>query len=201
MACKSPTANARHRPRPVPFNERPCSNGPRRWAYIRLVPRLYNQNAVFITWTDDNGATWQNPSVQISPNDSSLDDKDWFAIDNNPTSPFYHNIYMLYAPGGASYLAEQHSTDGGLTWSPRQNIPNGSGREYTYPVIAADGTAYDFMMDNWCAGCTGTVEMTKSTNGGVTWSNPTTVTTAQQPNISNSSGGPVPLLRHPQRSG
>ena len=95
-----------------------------------------NQNAVFITWTDDNGATWHNPSVQISPSDSDLDDKDWFAIDNNPASPYYHNMYMLYAPGGASYLAEQHSTDGGLTWSTRQNIPNGSGREYTYPVIA-----------------------------------------------------------------
>ena len=147
-----------------------------------------NQNAVFITWTDDNGATWHSPSVQISPNDASLDDKDWFAIDNNPTSPFYHNIYMLYAPGGASFLAEQHSTDGGLTWSPRQSIPNGAGREYTYPVIAADGTAYDFMMDNWCAGCTGTIEMTKSTNGGVTWSNPTTVTTAQQPNSPIRSG-------------
>jgi BNR repeat-like domain/S-layer homology domain len=139
-----------------------------------------NQNAVFITWTDDNGATWHNPSVQISPADTSLDDKDWFAIDNNPLSPHYHNMYMLYAPG-ASYVAEQHSTDGGVTWSTRQSIPNGSGREYTYPVIASDGTVYNFMMDNWCGGCTGTIELTKSTNGGVTWSNPTSVTTAYQP--------------------
>jgi hypothetical protein len=147
-----------------------------------------NKNGVFITWTDDSGATWHNPSVQISPSDSNLDDKDWFAIDNNPASPYYHNMYILYAPGGAAYLAEQHSTDGGLTWSTRQNIPNGNGREYTYPVIASDGTVYNFMMDNWCGGCPGTIELTKSTNGGVTWSNPTSVTSASQPNSPIRSG-------------
>ena len=79
-----------------------------------------NSNAVFITWTDD-GVTWHNPSVRISPVDSGLDDKDWFAVDNNPASPYYHRMYMMYAPG-ASYVAEQHSTDGGLTWTPRQQI-------------------------------------------------------------------------------
>ncbi len=141
-----------------------------------------NSNGVFITWTDDDGVNWHTPSVQISPNDGSLDDKDWFAVDNTPSSPYYHRMYILYAPGGASHVAEQHSTDGGLTWSTRQNIPNGSGMEYTYPVIAADGTVYNFMMDNWGSGITGTINYTKSTNGGVTWSNPTPVTGAQQPN-------------------
>jgi len=139
-----------------------------------------NSNAVFITWTDDDGATWHNPSVQISPTDSSLDDKDWFAIDNTPSSPYYHDMYMMYAPG-AGYVAEQHSTDGGLTWTPRQAIGS-SNTEYSYPVIASDGTVYNFMMDNWGAGRTGTIELTKSTNGGTTWSTPTTVASVQQPN-------------------
>ena len=109
-----------------------------------------NYSAVFITWTDDDGVTWHNPSVQISPSDSALDDKDWFAIDNNPASPFYHRMYMMYAPG-AGYVAEQHSTDGGLTWTARQSIGD-SDTEYTYPVVGSDGTVYNFMMLDWGAG-------------------------------------------------
>jgi hypothetical protein len=138
-----------------------------------------NDNAVFITWTDDDGATW-HPSVRISPVDTQLDDKDWFAVDNTPSSPHYHTVYMMYAPG-AGYVAEQHSTDGGLTWTSRQSIGQ-SGTEYTYPVVGHDGTVYNFMMYNWGANQTGTIQLTKSTNGGVTWSSPTTVALAQQPN-------------------
>ncbi len=138
-----------------------------------------NLGGVFITWTDDNGVTWQDPSVQVYPTKNALDDKDWFAVDNNPTSPFYHRVYMMYAPS-ADHIVEQHSTDGGFTWSGRQTI-SASNTEYTYPVVASDGTAYNFMMNNWGAGRTGTIQMTKSTNGGVTWSSPSTVTTAQQP--------------------
>ena len=136
-------------------------------------------NGIFITWTDDNGTTWQ-PSVPIIQNQSGLQDKDWFAIDNNPFSPYYHRIYMMYAPNAQS-IVEQHSTDGGLTWSPQQSI-SGFNTEYTYPVVANDGTVYNFMMQNWGAGRVGTVQMTKSTNGGATWTAPQTVATAQQPN-------------------
>ncbi len=139
-----------------------------------------NSNGVFMTWTDDDGATWHSPSVQVSPTDPYLDDKDWFAIDNTPSSPYYHHMYIMYAPEGAAYVAEQHSTDGGLTWTPRQQI-GASGTEYTYPVVGHDGTVYNFMMYNWGAGATGTVQLTKSTNGGVTWSTPTSVATAYQP--------------------
>ncbi|HET9494313.1 MAG TPA: sialidase family protein, partial [Chloroflexia bacterium] len=132
---------------------------------------------IFITWTDDNGTTWQ-PSVPIIQNQPVLQDKDWFAIDNNPASPFHHRMYMMYAPG-ANYVVEHHSTDGGLTWSPRQQI-GGSNTEYTYPVVASDGTVYNFMMYNWGNGQIGTVQMTRSTDGGATWSTPSTVAMADQ---------------------
>jgi|GEM_PF-1134893 len=133
---------------------------------------------IWITWTDDAGQTWQ-PSVPLVQNQSSLQDKEWIAIDNNPSSPYYHRMYVMYAPA-AAYVVEQHSTDGGLTWSAQQQI-GASGTEYTYPVVAGDGTVYNFMMLNWGPNRTGTVQMTKSTNGGVTWSTPAAVTTAQQP--------------------
>ena len=135
-------------------------------------------NGIFVTWTDDNGQAWQ-PSVPIVQNQPGLQDKDWFAIDNNPSSPYYHRMYMMYAPD-AAYVVEHHSTDGGLTWSSRQQIGS-SNTEYTYPVVARDGTVYNFMMLNWGAGQLGTVQMTRSTNGGVTWSTPSTVAQAYQP--------------------
>lgn len=139
-----------------------------------------NRGGVFITWTDDDGATWRNPSVPVFYPENSLDDKEWFDIDNNPASPYYHRMYMMYAPG-AGYVTEQHSTDEGVTWSARQQI--GVNRtEYTYPVVGSDGTIYNFMMLNWGGGLQGTVQLTKSTNGGATWSTPSTVMTAEQPN-------------------
>ena len=118
--------------------------------------------------------------MPVYSTENTLDDKDWFAIDNNPASPYYHRMYMMYAPG-ANYVTEQHSTDSGDDLVYRQQI-GVSDTEYTYPVVAADGTVYNFMMFNWGAGQTGTIQMTKSTNGGATWTTPTTVTTAQQPN-------------------
>ncbi|HET6314625.1 MAG TPA: exo-alpha-sialidase, partial [Chloroflexia bacterium] len=138
-------------------------------------------NGIWITWTDDDGQTW-HPSVPIIQNQGGLQDKEWFAIDNNPASPYYHRMYMMYVPdpGFGSGVVEHHSTDGGLTWSGQQPIA-GNDTEYTYPVIASDGTVYNFMMENWGFGQTGTVQMTKSTNGGVTWSAPADVATAFQP--------------------
>ncbi|MBF6613987.1 MAG: S-layer homology domain-containing protein, partial [Chloroflexi bacterium] len=138
-----------------------------------------SRGGVFITWTDDDGATWQSPSIPVYYPESALDDKEWFAIDNTPTSPYYHRMYMMYAPG-ASYVASQYSTDGGATWTQRQAIGD-SGTEYTYPVVGRDGTVYNFMMFNWGASQTGTIQMTKSTDGGATWTQPAAVATAYQP--------------------
>ena len=85
---------------------------------------------IFITWTDDDGVTWRNPSVPIFSPDNSLDDKDWFAIDNNPASPYLPPHVHDVCARGAGYVAEQHSTDGGLTWSPRQTIGDERHRVY-----------------------------------------------------------------------
>lgn len=136
------------------------------------------RNGIFITWTDDGGLTWQ-PSVAVYYPDSVLDDKDWFAIDNNPASPFYHNMYMAYVPDGVDVVV-QRSTDGGFTWSPRAQVGFDS-TEYPYPVVGSDGTVYLFMMQNWGPGRTGNVQMTTSTDGGASWSTPTTIAQAVQP--------------------
>jgi hypothetical protein len=136
------------------------------------------RHGLFITWTDDGGLTWR-PSVPVYYPDTVLDDKDWFAIDNNPGSPFYHNMYMTYVPDGVDVVV-QRSTDGGLTWSPRQQV-GFDGTEYPYPVVGPDGAVYLFMMHNWGPGRTGDVQMARSTDGGATWDTPTTIAPAVQP--------------------
>ncbi|MDQ3707519.1 MAG: exo-alpha-sialidase [Chloroflexota bacterium] len=136
------------------------------------------RNGIFITWTDDGGLTWR-PSVAVYYPDTVLDDKDWFAIDNNPDSPYYHNMYMTYAPNGENVVV-QRSTDGGLTWSSRQQVGFNS-TEYPYPVVGPDGAVYLFMMQNWGPGRTGNVQMTRSTDAGATWDAPATIAQAVQP--------------------
>ncbi len=138
-------------------------------------------NGVFITWTDDNGLTWQ-PSVPIIQNQSALQDKDWFAVDNNPASPYYHRMYMAWAPGG---VVSSYSTNGGLNWSTPQQIPNSGGGpiEYPYPVVAPNGDVFLFHMYNWGNRNPNPsiVKVVKSTDGGVSWSQPTIVATIYQP--------------------
>src|SRR5919201_7107111 len=145
-------------------------------------------NGIFVTWTDDGGLTW-HPSVPIVQNQAGRQDKDWFAVDNNPSSPFYHRVYMAWAPGG---LVSSYSSDGGVTWSTPQQIPNPGGApiEYPYPVVAANGDVFLFHMYDWGARSPSpsTVKVVKSTNGGVSWSQPVNVSVAYQPDSPPRSG-------------
>lgn len=145
-------------------------------------------NGIFITWTDDGGLTWQ-PSVAIVQNQGGLQDKDWFAVDNNPSSPFYHRMYMAWAPGG---VVSSYSTNGGQTWTAPQQIPNPGGApiEYPYPVVAPNGDVFLFHMYDWGARwpSPSTVKVVKSTNGGVSWGQPVSVATSYQPQSPPRSG-------------
>ena len=156
-------------------------------AMARDDGRLYvmclttGNNGIFLTWSDDQGVTWQ-PSVALVQNMPSLQDKPWYAIDNNPSSPYYHRMYAAWAPGG---IVSTYSTNGGQNWSPTQQIPNSGGApiEYPYPVVAQNGDVFLFHMYNWVARwpSSGTLKFVKSTNGGVTWGQPVSVATMIQP--------------------
>ncbi|MFL5733602.1 MAG: sialidase family protein, partial [Chloroflexia bacterium] len=138
-------------------------------------------NGIFVTWSDDNGLTWQ-PSVAVVQGQTGLQDKDWFAIDNNPASPYYHRMYMAWAPGG---VVSSYSTDGGSNWSAPQQIPNSGAAqiEYPYPVVARNGDVFLFHLYDWGARSPSpsNVKVVKSTNGGVSWSQPVSVATIYQP--------------------
>lgn len=138
-----------------------------------------NGYGLFITWSDDNGDSWHD-SVAITYNNTPccLDDKEWVAIDNNPTSPYYHNMYIAWANSGILF---KRSTDEGLTWSPNYQTLAAGSVEYPYVVVGADGTVYVFYMDGWGSCVTGNIRFMKSTNGGQSFSGPYQVATAYQP--------------------
>jgi hypothetical protein len=136
-------------------------------------------HGLFITWSDDDGDTWQE-AVAITYNETpgGLDDKEWLAIDNHSGSPYYHNMYVAWATGGILF---KRSTDGGQIWSSYINLTPGDDTEYPYPVVGADGTLYVFYMDGWGYCADGWIRYVKSSDGGQTFDGPYDVAFTSQP--------------------
>ena len=151
---------------------------------LYVVSLGYNSgHGLFITWSDDDGITWIDPAVAITYNQTpgGLDDKEWLAIDNNPSSPYYHNMYVAWATGGIQY---KRSTDGGLTWTTDYEtiVPDGQyGTEYPYPVVGPDGSLYVFYMEGWGYCADGYIKYVKSIDGGLNFTGPYTVVATSQP--------------------
>lgn len=123
----------------------------------------------------NNGLTWSTP-VAV-PNPGPDEDKNWIAIDVNPSSPYYGYIYTAYTEFGSTdpnyrKLEFSRSTDGGATFSPPVNMSGISG--YLHQgVNLAVGTNGDvvaaFTHYPTSTLTTSHVTFAKSTDGGQTW--------------------------------
>jgi hypothetical protein len=126
-------------------------------------------NGVLTSRSTDGGLTWGPPSVTASGADL---DKNWIVCDNTPTSPFYGNCYTEWDDHGAgNRLQMSRSSDGGLTWTAAAT--NGTGVIGGQPVVRPDGTVI-VPTDNANESAIGAFN---STNGGLSWSATTTITT------------------------
>jgi hypothetical protein len=133
----------------------------------------------------------QNPAV--------LNDKEYIAVDNSPTSPFRDRIYVtwtLFAADNTSYIYAVHSDDYGQTFSSPVLVsttsalcsntggnptPQGTcnNNQDSDPFVGPDGNLY-VAFNNFNNTVTGTdnrnqVLLTKSTDGGLTFSAPVKV--------------------------
>jgi len=98
----------------------------------------------------------------------SSDDKELMAVDNDPTSPHYGNLYVVWTDfGTGGDIRATRSTDGGLTWGATQTISSGFSVQGAWPTVGPDGTVYA----SWVEFSSGiTIRVSKSTDGGTTWS-------------------------------
>jgi len=153
--------------------------------------------------TGDAGASWNftgHPAVEtFDETGNVLTDKPYMTIDNNPNSPFRDRIYVTwtqFAADNTSYIYEVHSDDYGQTFSSPAVVsttsslcsntggnptPQGTcnNNQDSDPFVAPNGTLY-VAYNNFNNTVTGTdnrnqVLLTKSTDGGQTFSAPVKV--------------------------
>jgi hypothetical protein len=150
--------------------------------------------SIYLQKSTDNGVTWRHPRLAVPPVfKGGLTDKDWLEIDNNRTSPRVGTMYISTTEVDKtlqkSFIAVSRSTDGGRTWTTARVT-----HVYVYPeqvqwsdlAIDGNGTVYVTWLHcvgagrrGFCAGTKGVLEVSKSTDGGKTWSMPATIAVAQ----------------------
>jgi hypothetical protein len=143
----------------------------------------------------DNGVTWS--TVAAGPTSfypGGLTDKEWTEIDHTASSPFAGCIYTSITQFDSTFNKEtitvDHSCNGGTTWSgpkavsTEANFPNVN--QFSDLAIGNDGTVYATWVNctangaaGDCGGTTASVMFSKSTDGGNTWSTPTTIHTVK----------------------
>jgi len=97
------------------------------------------------------------------------DDKELLAVDNNPASSHYGNLYMVFTNFSSdSRIWALRSTDAGATWTNSQAISATSGVQGAWPAVAPNGDVFV----GWVKfnGSTVTMEIARSTDGGVSYS-------------------------------
>jgi hypothetical protein len=133
---------------------------------------------------DAGGALSWGPPVFINPttSPSTLNDKEWLAVDNHVSSAFRDNVYVTWTRfkfNGHSGAYTQspiffvRSTDGGATFSTPKaisgNVVYGQGSR---PVVGPDGTLYVFWDGSTRLASLNSTYVVKSTDGGATFSSP-----------------------------
>jgi BNR repeat protein len=135
-------------------------------------------NAGHLSWS---APTFINPTTAPS----TLNDKEWIAVDAHASSPFRDRVYVSWtrfimnARTGAyvqSPISFVYSKDGGATFSAPQLIAgNVLYSQGSHPAVGPDGTVYVFWDGSTRKATLDSIWVVKSTDGGVTWSKPVAV--------------------------
>jgi hypothetical protein len=136
---------------------------------------------------DASGAlSWGAPTfINPTTSPSTLNDKEWIAVDSHVTSPFRDRIYVtwtrfLFSAATGRYVQSPiffvSSTDGGATFSSPKSISGnvlyGQGSR---PVVGPDGSLYVFWDGSTRLQSLNSTWVVKSTDGGATFSKPVAV--------------------------
>jgi len=151
--------------------------------------RLTPPNAVAVNRGSFDAAgqlSWGPPTfINQTTSPSTLNDKEWIAVDSNTGSPFRDRVYVTFTrftfnPQNGAFVHSPiqfaASSDGGKTFTtPKSIVDNvlyGSGSR---PVVAPDGTLYVFWKGTTRKAALDGTWMVKSTDGGKSFSKPVEV--------------------------
>ena len=100
------------------------------------------------------------------------DDKEILAVDNNPASIFFGNLYLAWKDFGVAGapIRASRSTDGGLTWSAPLTLSTGGTVQGAWPAVAPNGDIFVAWLryTDFQSGPI-TVEVSRSTDGGLSY--------------------------------
>ncbi len=137
------------------------------------------QYSMVVARSADGGATWVKQGViKNAWATGTLEDKNFYAIDNTATSPFYGRHYTCWDRSNNEKFA--YSTNNGVTWTEVDlpTAPVGGVDLGCEIAVQKNGTVHVVWESLTCGASTCTDERmfyTKSTNGGVSWSTPVQV--------------------------
>lgn len=97
-----------------------------------------------------------------------FEDKEWGAVDLNPTSPFLNTLYCSWTRFAANTsILLIRSTDNGETWNSPVTVSDGvSGVQGSFPATSSDGELYVVWRSSSSGG---QIRFDKSTDGGLTF--------------------------------
>ena len=143
-----------------------------------------NGTEIAVARSQNGGMTYPNVTFFDFENGTNhFNDKPMITADNNVSSPFRDNVYIAWdaasggSIGGGVRLAR--STDHGATFTTtRIDDPNGPGRSIgASPSVGPNGEVYVAWNDYRA----NAIVFNRSTDGGVTWGAPTTISTKNAP--------------------
>ena len=140
------------------------------------------------TFDGSGHLTWGPPTfINPTTSPSTLNDKEWIAVDSHTGSPFQDRIYVtwtrfLFNAHNGNYVQSPiffaYSTDQGATFStPKSIAGNVLYGQGSRPVVGPDGTLYVFWNGSTRLASLNSTYMVKSSDGGATWSPPLSVAT------------------------
>jgi hypothetical protein len=156
------------------------------FATARSETTFKGYEAIAVSRTDDAGATWQAPVLVSKQSSTTFSDKEQVWADNASSSPYFGTVYLCWASfqsngAGPAPLKVAVSHDGGDTWTERQLTAaanNGHRNPMDGCTVRTDsnGTAYVFGVGTVSSQGHEAFElMSRSTDGGVSWSKPVAV--------------------------
>jgi len=149
----------------------------------------------------DLGANCTSATFVANPHVGGGDDKELFAVDNNPASPFYGRMYMAWTDFSAGARIFEVHSDNGTSWSAPVAL-SGAGVDVqgAWPAVAPNGSDVYVAWVRWNPYSTGPIdiEVSRSTNGGGSWALVTNPMTGQ---VNPRASGPTSSCGRPALNG